>query len=207
MKELIKNTLILFGITLVAGALLGFVFELTKEPRAAQEAKAIKTAYASVYKSADSFVDVDFNKEDMATVLENNGLTPEMEEISGIVSALDADGAVIGYVFTVTTKEGYSGDIKYTVGIRNDGTVTGISFLSISETAGLGMKAKDAEFKDQFENKKVELFEYTKTGAVEDYQIDAITGATITTNAVTNGVNAAIYGFGYLIWLGGGTIG
>jgi len=167
MKELIKNTLILFAITLVAGALLGFVFELTKEPRAAQEAKAIKVAYKSVYQSADSFEIVNFVKNDMETVLTDKGITPKMDEISEIVSAKDKDGKIIGYVFTITAKEGYAGDIKYTVGIRNDGTVTGISFLSIRETAGLGMKAKDASFKNQFKNKKVDSFVYTKTGATE----------------------------------------
>ncbi len=55
------------------------------------------------------------------------------------------DGSEAGYVITVTDKDGYGGDIQITVGIMSDGTVNGISFLSISETAGLGMRAKRAK--------------------------------------------------------------
>ena len=57
------------------------------------------------------------------------------------------------------------------------------------------MKAKEAEFSDQFKEKKAEQFSYTKTGAVSDSEIDAISGATVTTNAVTNGVNAGLAAF------------
>ena len=56
------------------------------------------------------------------------------------------DGSEAGYVITVTDKDGYGGDIQITVGIMSDGTVNGISFLSISETAGLGMRAKEPSF-------------------------------------------------------------
>ena len=105
------------------------------------------------------------------------------------------DGSEAGYVITVTDKDGYGGDIQITVGIMSDGTVNGISFLSISETAGLGMKAKEADFKDQFKDKNVEKFTYTKTGESGDDMIDAISGATITTNAVTNAVDSALVYF------------
>ena len=57
-------------------------------------------------------------------------------------------------MINVTSHEGYGGDIEISVGIASDGTVKGIEMLSIGETAGLGMKAKDAEFKDQFRDKK-----------------------------------------------------
>jgi electron transport complex protein RnfG len=97
-------------------------------------------------------------------------------------------------VLTVTSHEGYGGDITFTMGIQRDGTLNGISLLSISETAGLGMKAESV-LKPQFVNKKVSAFTYTKTGAVSDSQIDAISGATITTNAVTTAVNGGLYVF------------
>ena len=100
-----------------------------------------------------------------------------------------------GYVITTTDKDGFGGNIQITVGIMADGTVNGISFLSISETAGLGMKAKEADFKDQFKDKNVEKFTYTKTGESGDDMIDAISGATITTNAVTNAVDSALVYF------------
>ena len=93
------------------------------------------------------------------------------------------------------SNEAYDGDLEVSVGIAADGTVTGIEMLSISETAGLGMKADEADFKDQFKDKKVEKFSYTKSGESGDDKIDAISGATITTNAVTNAVDSALIYF------------
>ena len=71
-------------------------------------------------------------------------------EINEVAEACDASGNVLGHVFNLTTPEGYGGDIQLTVGIRNDKTILGISFLSISETAGLGMNADTEEWKAQF---------------------------------------------------------
>ena len=76
--------------------------------------------------------------------------------------------------------------------VGTNGTVKGISILSISETAGLGMRAKEEDFQKQFREKTVDQFEYTKSGASADNQIDALSGATITTSAVTSNVNAAL---------------
>ena len=84
------------------------------------------------------------------------------------------------------------------MGVTVDGVTNGISFLSISETAGLGMKAKEDDFKNRFSGKEVSQFVYTKNGASADNEIDALSGATITTNAVTNGVNAGLYYIGTL---------
>ena len=87
------------------------------------------------------------------------------------------------------------------LGVAEDGTTNGISFLSLSETAGLGMQADTDEFKSQFAGKNVAQFKYTKSGAASDEEIDALSGATITTNAVTNAVNA---GLSYADYLKGG---
>ena len=117
-------------------------------------------------------------------------------DINEISESLDASGNVIGYVITVTDHEGYGGDIQFSMGIAMDGTLNGISLLSISETAGLGMKAGDI-LVPQFADKKVESFTYTKSGATNDSEIDAISGATITTKAIVNGVNAGLEYFRY----------
>ena len=98
----------------------------------------------------------------------------------------------MGYVFLVTSNEAYGGSLQLAMGITTDGTVNGISFLSLSETAGLGMEADKDTFKEQFAGKKVDEFKYTKSGAAADNEIDALSGATITTNAVTNAVNSGI---------------
>ena len=86
----------------------------------------------------------------------------------------------LGYIITVTDNEAYGGSLQMTVGIKDDGTVMGISFLSLSETPGLGMKAKDDDFMSQFSNKKVDFFKYTKSEAKADNEINAISSATIT---------------------------
>lgn len=198
MKELIKNALILCLITLVAGLLLGTVYEVTKTPRAKQEEKAKQKAYQQVFPDAGGFEAYETDIEKMEQHLSESGIPSSAAYINEVVIAKDKEQSAIGYVVTVTDKEGYGGDIQLAVGIGNDGTVKGISILTISETAGLGMKAKEGYFTNRFKDKKVDRFVYTKSGAAAENEIDALSGATITTNAVTNGVNAAIECFHYL---------
>lgn len=186
-----KDTGILLVITLVAGLLLGLVYQITKEPIALQKEKAKQEACMEVFADAASFAEMETVQPD-AQEWAAAGFA--QETIDEVMEAQDASGAVLGYVITVTTKEGYGGDIRFTVGITKDGAVNGIAILEIAETAGLGMRAEEV-LAPQFANKNVEQFEYTKSGAVSDNQIDAISGATITTNAVTNGVNAGLYYF------------
>lgn len=188
---MLKDTAILLVITLVAGLLLGLVYQITKEPIALQKEKAKQEACKEVFADAASFAEVEAVQPD-AQEWAAAGFS--QETVDEVMEAQDASGAVLGYVITVTTKEGYGGDIRFTVGITKDGTVNGIALLEIAETAGLGMRAEEV-LAPQFMNKKAEQFEYTKSGAVTDSQIDAISGATITTNAVTNGVNAGLYYF------------
>lgn len=188
---MIKDTGILLVITLVAGLLLGLVYQITKEPIAAQREKAKQEACQEVFADAASFAECELTQPE-ETAWAQAGFA--QETVDEVMEARDASGAVLGYVVTVTTKEGYGGDIRFTVGIRSDGTVNGIAILEIAETAGLGMRAEEV-LKPQFADKNVEKFEYTKSGAAADHQIDAISGATITTNAVTNGVNAGLYYF------------
>lgn len=199
MKKIVKDAIILTAITLIAGLCLGFVYEITKAPIAATNAQAKEDAYKEVFADAESFEEdaaADVSK--APEILSEGGYTSD--SIDEVLAAKDAGGETIGYVMTVTSKEGYGGDITFTMGVQSDGTINGISFLSISETAGLGMKAKEADFKDQFQGKKAGKLEFTKSGATEDYQIDAISGATITTTAMTNGVNAGLL---YLQVIGG----
>ena len=107
---------------------------------------------------------------------------------------MDASGAVIGYVVTTTSKEGYNGEVTVSVGITSDGEIKGIEFLNYkNESPGLGQNAAKPEWKGQFADKKVEKFSVTKSGAASDDEINAISGATITSNAVTNAVNTALY--------------
>lgn len=190
MKEMIKNAGILLAITVIAGLILGFVYQITKDTIAIREEDDKKAACLEVFADASDFVAIDnVMTSEARAKLDEAGYS--QENIDEILKALDASNNELGYVFTVTTKEGYGGDIKFTVGIRNDGTVNGVSILSINETAGLGMNAEKI-LKPQFTNKQVELFTYTKTGSTDASEIDAISGATITTNAFVNGVDCAL---------------
>ncbi len=191
MSKMMKDTAILLVVTLVSGLLLGLVYQITKEPIAIQQEKAKQEACQEVFADASSFAEVELAVPDEQAWADAGFAEETIDEV---MAAQDASGETLGYVITVTTKEGYAGDIRFTVGIRQDGTVNGISILKISETAGLGMRAEEV-LKPQFADKNVEAFTYTKSGAAADDQIDAISGATITTNAVTNGVNAGLYYF------------
>ncbi len=192
-NAIIKNTMILTIITLVSGLLLGFVYEITKAPIAAAQEAATQEAYKEVFVDADSFeAYAMFDETEAESILLENGL--DTNTIDDVVVAKSGD-ETIGYVITVTSHEGYGGDITFTIGITVDGHMNGISILSISETAGLGMKATDDAFKGQFTDKDVTEFSVTKTGSSSDSEIDAISGATITSEAVTYGVNAGLVYF------------
>ena len=94
-------------------------------------------------------------------------------------------------IITTTDKEGYGGDIQVTIGITTDGTINGVSILSLSETAGLGMKATEPAFYEQYQGKQTENFYVSKDGGSGE-PIEALSGATITSRAVTGAVNAAL---------------
>ncbi len=202
MKAMFKDALILFLITLIAGLSLGGVYAITKEPIAISEEKRSKEAYREVFADAESFDEIEAKDLDNDSFALSTWTEKGYKDISvkNVLEAKDGSGSLVGYVLVVNTKEGYGGDIKFTMGITNDGTLNGVSILSISETAGLGMRAEEV-LKPQFENKNVAEFNLVKTGKTSENEIDAISGATITSTAFTKAVNAGL--FYYQSWLGG----
>ena len=191
-NKIVKDTLALTVITLVSGLLLGLVNDITAGPIASQQAKEKEEAYKAVFADAASFETVTSGEDtDLENYLDENGY--KAQNIDEVMLAKDDQGNELGYAFTVTTAEGYGGDIQFAMGVQDDGTLNGISILSISETAGLGMRATTDDFKNQFRDKNVEKFTYTKTGATSDDEIDALSGATITTNAINAGLAAFRY--------------
>ena len=154
MKSMMKDAGILFAITLIAGLLLGVVYEVTKQPIEVQQAKRKNEACKEVFQDAVNFEALELSMPE----------TPEATEkakvaINDVSKAMAEDGTVLGYVLDITTHEGYNGDIQFTMGIRMDGTVNGISLLSIAETPGLGMKAEEV-LKPQFAKKCRSLYIY-----------------------------------------------
>lgn len=193
MKELLKNTFILLVITVLAGGILGFVYDNTKDIIARQEEETKKAAYKNVFSKADDFVQCELTiDENSRKAMDEMGFAEE--DIVELIEAKDSAGNLMGYVFTIVSHEGYGGDIEFTMGVTREGVLNGISILSISETAGLGMEAEKV-LQPQFAGRIAETIVYTKTGAKEPNEVDAISGATITTNAITNGVNLGLYYF------------
>ena len=184
--SMVRDTLIIFAITIVAGLLLGGVFSLTKAPieKASQDAK--NESYQLVMPEAKTFE-------------EDGNLTKSMKQakldgcvFNEIVRAKDEAGNAAGYAILVTSKEGYGGDIQFSLGVSTDGVLQGVEIISMSETAGLGARCTEDEFKNQFKGisaGEVKLVKGDKSG---DDQISAISGATITSTAITKAVNQAL---------------
>ena len=188
-----KDALILFAITLIAGACLGGVYEITKGPIEAANLAAKEEAFRTVLADAASFKLDDYTSALEKANTDAAGLGFGNVSVDECATGLDSSGAAFGYVVTTTSKDGYGGDITVSVGITAEGEVKGIEFLALAETAGLGMNAAQPEWKAQYADKAVEQFTVTKSGASSDEEIDAISGATITSNAVTGAVNLALY--------------
>lgn len=189
-----KDAVILFAITLIAGFLLGGVYQITKAPIEKATLAANLESYKAVFPEA-----ADFQSDDQMTASVetcNEDLLSQNFGNVGVdkaLKAVDAGGTAIGYVITSHSDDSYGGTVQISVGIKADGTVNGIEFLQISDTPGLGLKAKDPAFKDQYKGKNADALTVTKSGSAGDTEINAISGATITSSATTNAVNAALY--------------
>ncbi len=171
LKEYLVPTITLFVICLVATVLLGLTNSVT-EPIIAKLAEETELKSRQiVFADAVSF--------------------GEQTEVNGakVVAALDENNEIIGHV-VVNTAKGYGGDISVMTGVDAEGKVTGVNILSHAETAGLGAKAAEQSFRDRFVG-LVYGIAVSKDRAGEN-TIDAITGATITSRAMTEAVNAAI---------------
>ena len=190
-KRIIKDTCILFIITIVSGCLLGFVYNSTKDKIAAKQEETKLLAYKQVMSEADDF------KADYSKLIQQSPklLTKDYGKNGiEITNALGAykDNKLQGYVIQVTDKDGFGGEIELIIGIDLNKQIKGVEILSINETVGLGMNAKNESFRLQYLNKKVDSFVITKTGKEKDNEIDSLSSATITSKAVTNGVNGAL---------------
>jgi electron transport complex protein RnfG len=192
-QSMIKDAIILCMISLIAALALGFVNELTKDRIALLEAQAKAEAYKEVFPEADAIVDAENNDvlanalEEAGAILANGGFSNVT--LNEVCLVNDASGNHIGYVASVTLK---AYDVMtLTFGYTTDGTVTGLAFLSIKETPGIGMKADEPAFKSQFAGNKADKLVSVKSGAGEG-EINAISGATFTTDGVIKGVNAGI---------------
>lgn len=174
-----KNFMLAAKLFAVAGTMaliLGAAQAVTKQPIAVQSKKTNDEAMKTILPKASEF-----------GVLK---ITPKGDVLE--VNEGKNGGKTEGYAIKVAPK-GYAGAVTIMVGISTDGKLQGIKVLSHSETPGLGAKAPEPAFSDQYKNKSIDKeLEVVKTPVSKPNEIQAITGATITSKAVTKGVNEAV---------------
>lgn len=161
-NEIIKPVLVLVCICLVVTALLAYINSVTSPIIAKAEQEKTQQAMSEVLCEADGF-----------EKLEIRNLPDRVTEIYTATN-----GA--GYVFMLTTK-GYGGDMKLICGMDADGVIEQCKTLSHAETSGLGSKTAEDPYRNQ----------YCKKSAETLGEVDAITGATISSNAYKNAIEDA----------------
>lgn len=182
MKEIIRLGLILLLICAVSATLLAFTNGATIDKILEQRAIASENDRKAVLPEADTFKPMD---EDAF-----NELKGQYDNLLEVYLGYAGD-TVIGYVIK-TAPGGYGGPIEITTGLTNDGLVGGVRMGSNhQETPGLGAKAALPEFYDQYNGMDALAGITVVKANPEDNQILAISGATITSDAVTDGVNRA----------------
>lgn len=178
MREILKPGLMLFAITAVAAVLLGFVYNITKEPIELAAIAEKEKAMAEILPSATAF-----NNE-----MNSEGVDYDNASVIEVLTAYNGSD-LTGYIVTSNSK-GYGGTLTVLTALDTQGSVIGVS-ISGSETPGLGTNAYESKFKDQYIGKN-SMLSVTTSSSVGENEIAAVTSATVTSRAATNGVNAAI---------------
>lgn len=161
-NEIVKPVLVLVCICLVVTALLAYINSVTSPIIAKAEQEKTQQAMSEVLTEADSF-----------KLLEIENLP---ERVTEVYTATNGSG----YVFMLTTK-GYGGDMKLICGMKSDGTIEQCKTLSHAETSGLGSKTAEDPYRNQYCGKNSDTLS----------EVDAITGATISSNAYKNAIEDA----------------
>ncbi len=162
MKDNVKPPIILTVICIAAALLLTFAHELTKENIAEQKAMRFNSSVEALFGKTES------------TLIDDNFGNDAVQAI-----AVTSDGKTAIQVVT----DGYTkGGINILVGIDENGAVSGIEFVSLGETPGLGSKVRDNEdFREKF-------YGTSETGV----QVDSISGATFSSKGMNSAVNTAL---------------
>lgn len=177
-NEVVKYGFILFAITAVCTAIVAFMYGITDPIIQKQAIEKEDNARKTILTSAKTFEKIDQQFGD---------------DILEVYKGMDGD-KVVGYTIK-TSPKGYNGNFGVITAITADKKISGVSLTNLNETPGLGAKAKDAAFIDQYKDKPAKELKVIKNGSPKDDEIVAIAGATITSSAVTKGVNASIKTF------------
>lgn len=174
-RSIVKTGFILFVIGFLCTLILSVCNYMTKDTRERLAAASEREAMVATLSEADHFVKL-----------------PHIDEgiVKGVFEGVDKDKNIVGYCVKVYPI-GYGGTISMVVGVNTNGEVTGVDIVSMSETPGLGAKASDEGFVGQYTGKMSQI-KVIKSGTPNENEISAISGATVTSKAVTQGVNAAL---------------
>ena len=167
-KKVAKISLVLFIISLATALLLSLTNELTVDIITAGQLKKKNESMAKVLPASEY------------KLISNEPGSYEL------YSATIKD-KIVGYTVSLS-ESGYGGDIDMMIGILPNGTVNGVNIIEMSETPGLGDNAKKPEFTNMFNGKKNDEIALSKDGG----KIEALSGATVTSRAVTKGVKRAV---------------
>ena len=187
-KYIIKLTVTLFLTCLVVAAALGGVNAITADKIAAINWENTQKAMKEVVADPDNteFTELELTDDMTAAASTAGGTLDSAYEVV-------VNGENDGYAIKVVAS-GSQGNIEMMVGVDSEGTVTGVSIVDNSETAGIGSKVMENEalasgvgVLDQFVGKSAA--DGTLTVGTN---VDAISGATVSTKGVTTGVNAAL---------------
>ncbi|MBO4395548.1 MAG: FMN-binding protein [Eubacterium sp.] len=199
---MVKDAIILCLITLVLGAVLAGVYAITKDPIERAQAKTNNEACAKVVADGDTVNDNDealvtaageyFNTHDLS-----NNEVSEGETLAAWVEVTEVHPTANGgNVYLVNAKKGYGGNVSFALGVGADGALTGISITAQSETAGLGANCVNEDWQAGFAGKVLPSDPsqnmYNKEAATES-QVQALSGATVTSRAVTNAVKGVLF--------------
>jgi len=183
MNETVKLGIILLVISAVAAGLLGLSNAVTSERIAQADKIANDQAKQELLSEAASFVTLDDSK-----LNEIAGADSNILEIS---EGYDASSNLVGYTVKATTS-GYGGQIQFMIGISTEGHITGFKVLSHSESPGLGANSEKSYFTDSFKGKSASGNLTSAKEPKAENEIQALTSATITTNAIVDGVNKVL---------------
>lgn len=175
-NETVRLVVLLFTFCAVVALVLAGINKITAPIIKEVEAQKTRESLMKVCPSATDFTPVEFDTAAHPNILEAYELTKH--------------GQLAGYGVVVSS-QGFGGEIKMMVGVANNERVLGVSIISLSETPGLGTKADDVEWLNQFVL-KTSPYKVVKGKAEADNEVVAVTSATVTSKAVTAGVEAAI---------------
>lgn len=184
MRDQAKPVVVLFLICFVITLLLAVTYNFTKDIIAARAESDLEAAKLVVLPAAKEFRRIE-NVDDML---------PEgfaTDTVNGAFEGYDGD-TLKGYVISIIEK-GYGGDINLIVGIGSDGTVTGLKIGDNNETPGLGKKVEAPKFYEQLVGiKPEENLVVVKMPGSKDEEIEAVSGATVSSKAIVRGVQTAV---------------